>query len=161
MLFKNTYFRNVECEDWWVSHEIGTVLAINDYFFSFKDIKYAIDSKVTSGELFAWYEHSLNHGMNNCEGEPPTLSEWWENRKNREKLATWHLGLYNRTLVDFTKDPKMVQSDPTEEGWYATVLVGPGGIMTKANKWTGKWERPVTVGYKVAARTEEPLDIDL
>lgn len=161
VMFKNTYFRNVECEDWWVSDEIGDVLVVNDYFFSFNDIKYAINNKVSKHELFKWYDHSLAHGMNNCEGSPPTLREWWEDRKNKTKLAEWKLKLYDFTVMDFSKDLKMVLSDPAEDGWYATVTVGHDGVSVKPNKWSGKWERPMPIDCKVVARTEKPLDIDM
>lgn len=87
--FKNTYFKNIDCEDYWIGGEIGGVLFINDFFFGFDNIKYAIDNRITEKELFNWYDKVLEIGMNESENEPPTLQQWWENSADYKKRMRW------------------------------------------------------------------------
>lgn len=48
------------CDDDWTAGDIGGIISINDYFFSFnKDILIALKYKATKRELFRFYDYSL------------------------------------------------------------------------------------------------------
>lgn len=48
-----------EPETFWVADEIGGVFYINDYWFSFENMKTAIDNKMPSSLVFEHYDLSL------------------------------------------------------------------------------------------------------
>jgi len=49
----------------WVSNEIGGVIAINDYYFSFSHIKEALELNATEKQLFDYYDYSLDSALKN------------------------------------------------------------------------------------------------
>lgn len=57
MQFCKTYFDGrIEA---WNDGDIHGVYRFNDHFFSFFDIKFAVDNKITADHLFEWYDVSL------------------------------------------------------------------------------------------------------
>ena len=59
MEYFNASIDGPSVESYWVADHVGGVLAVNDYFFNFDDIRYAVDNKVESSVLFRWYDYSL------------------------------------------------------------------------------------------------------
>lgn len=56
--------------DWyWVGGQIGTVLALNDYFIDFQDIRYDIDEQIPTFKYWDWYEASLKRAELGIKGE--------------------------------------------------------------------------------------------
>jgi len=157
--FKNCYFKNVECEDYWIGEEIGGVFFINDYYFNFDDIRYAIDNQVCGTELFAWHNYVVNIETNNSETQIPTLKEWWESKNNTDKRLKYELSLYRKNIMDFKKENLVLTNDaPTEDGYYVVLYLGFDGVFQRTNQWkNGKWLRPIR--DKLIARSADPIKL--
>jgi len=161
LMFKNTYFKNIECEDYWVDDTIGSVLFINDYFFSFDNIKYAIDNKVGNNELFEWYDHIMSHGMSNTDTEAPSLKEWWEGKNNTDKRLKLELSLYDKTVMNFTNPTfTSTKENPMQDGYYLVVYSTKSGIYQKAIEYKdGGWLKYTNEILHMIARTTEPIHL--
>lgn len=61
-LFVEKYFgKNIWAQNiWWVDDEIGSVLHINDYYFSLKYIIDFLEYKYTRKQMFEYYYYVLN-----------------------------------------------------------------------------------------------------
>ena len=57
---KQMGFDSETTEVYWVS-EPGSILAINDYFFSFEDIRLIVDEKIQEDKVFEWYDYCLEN----------------------------------------------------------------------------------------------------
>ena len=65
-----------DVEEWWVGGTIGSVIYINDFYFSMEEMVLALSNKVSSKSLFLWYE------------------QWTDcNNYNRINLKSWIGGL--------------------------------------------------------------------
>lgn len=140
--FKRRYFDNVEEDTYWIGDEtFGGVLYINDYYFSFNNIKYAIDNSVDEKSLFEWYDHITSYGIENDNQVPPTLKEWWENKDNKTKKLEWNLSVHNKKLFDFIiNDFELTTDMPNEDGYYLVISVSEDGIYQKPIEWyNGNW----------------------
>jgi len=47
-------------EKWWTGNP-GTILAINDYYFSFDDIQKVIDNEYPKEKVFEWYDYCVEN----------------------------------------------------------------------------------------------------
>jgi len=57
--FIDKYFKDEGNSHDWVG-EIGGVAIINDYYFNFDDIVFALKKKVSRKKLFEWYDYSTD-----------------------------------------------------------------------------------------------------
>jgi len=158
--FKHRYFDNDVYDDsYWIGDNcFDGVLYICDYYFSFNNIKYAIDNSVDEKSLFEWYDHILGYGIGNLR-TPPTLKEWWENKDNERKRLEWNLSINTKKIIEF-KDNDFVFTNefPTFDGYYLVIFANNDGIYQKPIKWfNGNWETKDGVITNIIARTKKPL----
>lgn len=83
--FKNRFFKNTDCEDYWVSGVPGGIFYINGYYFLFDDIKYSIDNKVTTKELFNWYNSVKSVLKQDISSPYSSLQDWLGISKQQKK----------------------------------------------------------------------------
>lgn len=57
--FNARYFGPDASDVYWIASEIGGCLAINDYFFSLRDICEFIRHSYSKKDMFAYYDYSL------------------------------------------------------------------------------------------------------
>ena len=60
--FARKYFGR-DNDNWWVAEDVGGVLCVGDYYFSFDRILEAIKYKATRKQLFDYYDMELEVGM--------------------------------------------------------------------------------------------------
>ena len=137
------------------------VLFINDFYFNFDTIKYAIDNNVSELDLFDWYEHLTEYGLGNVNVNIPTLSKWYENRENNTKRLEWELLVHYKRLFDFTdKDFIIPIRDPEENGYYLVVFTTGDGIYQRAIEWSnGSWKKYPYEILHMIARTKTPIKL--
>lgn len=51
--------------DYWVAGDIGDVICIADYWFSFSDIKKVVDKNIDKDTVFEWYDYTMAGGRIN------------------------------------------------------------------------------------------------
>lgn len=161
-LFKSKYFPEIPLDTYWVDLDsIGGVLYINDYFFSFDNIKYAVDNNITEDSLFEWYDHTMSLSTGSAVEDTPTLKEWWENRENKNKKLEWELQTYHKKLFDFTnKDFTTTTQNPAKNGYYIVVFTDRDGIYQRAIEYEdGYWLKHTNAILHKIARTKEPIEI--
>ena len=157
--FANKYFKDVPTDTYWIG--MDGVLFINDFYFNFDTIKYAIDNNVSELDLFDWYEHLTEYGLGTVNVNIPTLSKWYENRENNTKRLEWELLVHYKRLFDFTdKDFIIPIRDPEENGYYLVVFTTGDGIYQRAIEWSnGSWKKYPYEILHMIARTKTPIKL--
>jgi hypothetical protein len=65
--------------DYWVAGDIGTIICIADYWFSFLDIKEVVDKGIDKDTVFEWYDYTMEGGRINLYHYAKGLREEKEN----------------------------------------------------------------------------------
>jgi hypothetical protein len=66
--------------DYWVAGDIGTIICIADYWFSFSDIKEVVDKNIDRDTVFEWYGCTMEGGKIN-------LYHYWKGlREEKENI---------------------------------------------------------------------------
>ena len=78
--FLELYFYGDEPEQlpefWWVGDEIGGMLVVNDYYFSFDEVRLCVDKNIPENELFEWYEYCNRVMVLDLRLPLPNLDSW-------------------------------------------------------------------------------------
>ena len=63
-------------EYYWVGDDIGGMIEICDYFFSYDTVRYCVDNDVSEEDLFSWFNYGVTLGSVDHRIKIPTLHEW-------------------------------------------------------------------------------------
>lgn len=160
--FTKKYFGDTSVDSYWVSDKfIGGILYINDFYFNFDTIKYAIDNDVDENDLFEWYDHLTEYGIGNVEVSIPTLEKWHKNKENQTQKLEWELLTHYKKVFDFSdKDFVTTKKKPTENGYYLVIFTTLDGIYQRAIEWKDNaWMKYTAEVLHMIARTKSPITV--
>ena len=84
-IFVKRYFGKDLSDVYWIAGEVGTVLVVNDYFFSLDDMINYLRYHYSSKMMFKHYQYVLDISMKNSESKNK-FEEYPINIKNYKKL---------------------------------------------------------------------------
>ena len=87
--FRRKYYEDIIYESdidcYWIGDEKGTTLYVNDNYYDYETIRYAIDNNVSEKDLFEWYEYCCSLWVVDRGIKTPTLYEWCNGYKKKSE----------------------------------------------------------------------------
>ena len=85
---------------YWVGGQVGTIVCVDDYYFSLDDIIFCVENEVIKKELLEWYDYCVEAG--GLGFSTINLSSWVKGapRKSEEELEKVRILQYCKTSLE-------------------------------------------------------------
>ena len=87
--FRHKYYEDIidesDIDSYWIGDEKGTTLYVNDNYYDYETIRYAVDNNVPEKTLFEWYDYCCSLWVVDRDIKTPTLNEWCNGYKKKSE----------------------------------------------------------------------------